>query len=183
MNRKLLLTVLGLSLAAALGIWGLVRQRSKGPEAAASASPLYTGKEPKRKLRLSFPSAEKPGFFAEEGEIYATASQVAQLKQALNLFLAGPKSKQAAPAFPAGSAWREVFLTADGLLVIDLDGAFRADFPGGTSWEYLSLDSLVKTALENFRDAKQVQVLIDGKIEDSLAGHMDISRPLTLADF
>jgi spore germination protein GerM len=178
------------ALAAALALGLLIfaawkwHGRAKGPaKTAAESSPLFTGKETKIKVRLPFPAKDKPGFAVQSADIYQTSSQAAQLKQALNRLFEGPVAPGASPAFPAGFKYREVFVTDKGLAVIDLDADSVKALPGGTTSEFVALYGIVKTALDNFREIKRVQILVDGEAKESLAGHMDISGPLTLEDF
>jgi hypothetical protein len=56
--------------------------------------------------------------------------------------------------------------------------SLRDEHPGGAWTEVLAVYSLVNTLVENFSDVKQVQILIDGNESETLAGHVDISRPL-----
>lgn len=149
------------------------------------ASPLYTGKEAKRKVILSFPAKGQTGFVSVEREIYATASLVNQAKQVLQLLMEGPTSaeKLAAAPFGKGASFREVFLDGQGLAVIDLPFATTQGLSGGTSAEVATLYSIVRTFTANIQGVGRVQILIDGQPAPSLAGHVDTLDPLTLADF
>jgi len=48
---------------------------------------------------------------------------------------------------------------------------------GGTSQELLSVFSIVNT-LTSLPNVKRIKILIDGKEETTLCGHIDISEPL-----
>ena len=50
--------------------------------------------------------------------------------------------------------------------------------PGGSMQELLTVYSLVNTLLVNLPTASAVQILIDGREADTLAGHVDLRRPL-----
>ncbi len=170
-----LLLVLGLPLACG----------KKSSQGTGKASALYTGSEAKRKVQLSFPAKAQAGFVTVEREIYATASLVNQAKQILLLLMAGPlaSEKQAAAPFAPGATYRELFLDDKGLAVVDLPLATARALPGGTSAEVATLYSLVRTFTANVQGVGRVQILIDGQAAASLAGHVDIQDPLTLADF
>jgi germination protein M len=170
-------------LALGLALWRLTHRSAGNVQPLQQESPLYTGKEQKLKVRLCFPSTERSGFVEEGAEIYLTASKGAQVKQLLQHLFHGPKGPGAAPAFPQGFSYREVFVTEKGLAVVDLDPDSVKSLPGGTSSEFVSLYCLVRTLTENFKDLKQVQLLVGGESRESLAGHFDISGPLTLEDF
>lgn len=176
---------LGSLVILALLAWGVWRNRHVSkPVQAVKEFPLYTGKEPLRKIRLTFPSKEKPGFIQENFQIYATESLGAQIKQVLLLLFKGPRIAGAASAFPGGNwRYRDVFIADSGLVVIDLDEQALSLHPGGTTSEYFSLYTLVKSLRDNFAETKKVQLLVGGEVKESLAGHLDISEPLTLESF
>jgi hypothetical protein len=157
----------------------------KSGSAAGQASALYTGKEAKRKVLISFPAKSQAGFATVEREIYATPSLVNQAKQVLLLLMKGPlpEEKQLAAPFAPGATYREVFIDDKGLAVIDLPSATAQALPGGTSCEVATLYCLVRTLTANIQGVGRVQVLIDGEAAPSLSGHVDIEDPLTLADF
>ncbi len=169
-----------LALLLALQFWRNRGGQEGGPASAEEA--LFTGKEPKRKARLLFPAADKPGFVEEQVEIYATASKAAQAKQILRLLFAGPTKPGGASAFPPGWRYREVFITAQGLAVVDLDPEGVLAHPGGTTAEYQSVHTMLKSITDNFKEVRRVQFLVGGEARESLAGHMDVSEPLSPAD-
>jgi hypothetical protein len=158
--------------------------KKSGP-AAGQASPLYTGKEAKRKVALTFPAKNQTGFISVEREIYATESLVNQAKQILLLLMAGPApaETQAAAPFGKDAGYREVFVDGKGLAVLDLPQATVQGLSGGTSGEVATLYSIVRTLTANVTGVGRVQILVDGQVADSLTGHVDIQDPLTLADF
>ena len=157
----------------------------KKNSAGSQSSQLYTGKEAKRKIMLSFPAKAQPGFVTVEREIYATPSMVNQAKQMLQLLMAGPlpSEPQAAAPFGPNASYREVFLDGQGLAVLDLPAATAQGLPGGTSAEVATLFCIVRSFTANIQNVGRVQILIDGQAAPSLAGHVDILDPLTLADF
>ncbi len=178
-RRSLSLIVLTLL----VGLAGACGKR--GGPSQSQASPLYTGKEPKRTVVLTFPAREQAGFVTVEREIFATRSAVNQAKQAVQWLMAGPlpEEKQAAAAFGPGASYREIFLDGAGLAVLDLPAATAQALPGGTSAEVATLYCIVRSLTANVQGVGRVQVLIDGQAAPSLAGHVDIQDPLTLADF
>lgn len=152
---------------------------------ATPASPLFTGKEAKRTVKLTLPARQQPGFVAVEREIYATASLVNQAKQIVMALMAGPGPSEgaAAPCFGPNAVFLEVYLDGKGLAVVDLPAATVSGLPGGTSAEVATLFCLVRTLNANIPQVGRVQVLIDGQVPESLRGHMDLQDPLNLADF
>ncbi len=66
----------------------------------------------------------------------------------------------------------------DKTAVIDLSKEFAEKNVGGSTGEMLSIYSVVDTVTLNFPEVKEVQILVEGKREKTLAGHIDISLPL-----
>lgn len=62
---------------------------------------------------------------------------------------------------------------------VDFSPEIVNNHPGGSVGEILTVYSIVNTIALNFPDAKEVQILVDGKKEKTLAGHIDLSFPLT----
>jgi len=170
-----------------LGVLFLGACGHKDNASAVQSSPLFTGKETRRKVMLTFPARQQAGFVGVEREIFATASAVNQAKQVVLALLAGPSGQgaeaAAAPCFGPQAAFLELYLDGKGLAVLDLPAATVAGLPGGTSAEVATLFCLVRTLGASIPGVGRVQVLIDGQVPESLRGHMDLQDPLTLADF
>src|SRR5947209_5168592 len=58
------------------------------------------------------------------------------------------------------------------------DEAAARPHPGGSSSELLTVYSIVNALTSNLPTITRVQILVDGKEVDSLAGHVDLRRPL-----
>ncbi len=84
-------------------------------------------------------------------------------------------------AFPAGTTVKHVFVTATGEAFVDLGPEILAAHPGGSLNESLTVFALVNAITSTLPDIKAVQILIDGKEVDTLAGHVDLRRPLAKA--
>jgi len=55
------------------------------------------------------------------------------------------------------------------------------DHPGGSAGELITVYSVVNTLTE-LPGVKEVRWLIDGQAVESLAGHLDLSRPVARSD-
>ena len=73
---------------------------------------------------------------------------------------------------------RTVFLTSAGDAYVDLSAELQSNHPGGTTNEILTVYSLVQALTSNLPAVSGVQILIDGKEVDTLAGHLDLRRPI-----
>lgn len=85
-------------------------------------------------------------------------------------------------AVPPGTTLRALFVTADGAAFVDLSGAVSAAHPGGSLNELLTIYTFVQALTTNIPAITSVQLLVDGRETDTLAGHVDMKRPLARAD-
>ncbi len=85
-------------------------------------------------------------------------------------------------AVPAGTTLRALFVTADGAAFVDLSAEVAAAHPGGSLNELLTIYTFVQALTANLPAITSVQLLVDGRETDTLAGHVDIKRPLPRAD-
>jgi hypothetical protein len=59
-----------------------------------------------------------------------------------------------------------------------LSGEVRGKHPGGALDELFTVYAVVNAITVNLPAIMRVQILIDGKEADTLAGHVDLRRPL-----
>ncbi|HYT69201.1 MAG TPA: GerMN domain-containing protein [Vicinamibacterales bacterium] len=81
-------------------------------------------------------------------------------------------------AIPAGVTLRGVFITERGDAFVDLSGDITAKHPGGSLDEIFTVYTLVNALTVNLPAIQRVQILVDGKEVDTLAGHVDLRHPL-----
>ena len=81
--------------------------------------------------------------------------------------------------FPPGTRLRAVYLAADGNLFVDLSGEVTTRHSGGSLDELLTVYALVNALTTNVAEVSAVQILVDGREVDTLAGHIDLRQPLT----
>lgn len=93
------------------------------------------------------------------------------LRAVLHQYMKNPSSHPV----PQGSDVRSVFVTTDGLCVVDLNSELVERHRSGMLVEQFTLLSLIETLAMNFQNMRQVKVLVDGKERYSLAGHADLS--------
>ena len=83
---------------------------------------------------------------------------------------------------PKGTLLYEVYLDEQSTAYLDFSGALSAAHIGGTTAESLTVQTILKTVQSNFgEDIQNAQLLIEGQEVDTIAGHVDISKPLSLA--
>ena len=72
----------------------------------------------------------------------------------------------------------EVFVSARGVAYVDLSKE-ASQGTAGSHDELLSVYSIVNSLTVNFPAVRRVQILLEDRPVDTLAGHVDLSRPLT----
>jgi hypothetical protein len=81
-------------------------------------------------------------------------------------------------AIPASVTLRGVYLTPRGDAYVDLSHEIITGHPGGSLNEALTVYTIVNALTNNVREITGVQILVDGKQVDTLAGHIDLRQPL-----
>ncbi len=66
----------------------------------------------------------------------------------------------------------------EGVLTIDFSSELRANHPGGSAAELLTVYSVVNTMTMNIPEVMRVHILIEGNKIDNIAGHVDCREPL-----
>jgi hypothetical protein len=99
---------------------------------------------------------------------------LAQLQQA-------PPSPLVA-AVPPGTTLRRFYVTDRGDAFVDLGPEITSSHPGGSVAELFTIYAIVNAVTANLPAIGRVQILIDGREVDTLAGHIDLRRPLQRND-
>jgi hypothetical protein len=81
---------------------------------------------------------------------------------------------------PEETEVRSAVVRGGGLLTVDFSGELRDKHPGGSSSELLTVFSIVNTLAENLPAVRSVQITIQGRQVDTIAGHIDCARPLSM---
>ena len=79
---------------------------------------------------------------------------------------------------PSDTNLRAFFISDNGDAFIDLTSQATTSHPGGSTTELLTVYALVNAVTTNLATTQRVQILIDGREVDTLAGHVDLRRPL-----
>jgi hypothetical protein len=84
---------------------------------------------------------------------------------------------------PLGAAAeiRDVYLVDPGLAVIDLNAAFAGEQTSGIMAEELTVTSMIQTLSANLPELTRVKFLVEGKEQETLAGHTDFSGTYDVA--
>ena len=82
------------------------------------------------------------------------------------------------PVIPEGTTLRAFYVTESGDAFVDLSTEVSSRHPGGSSAELLTVYAVVNAVTANLSTVRRVQILIDGREADTLAGHIDLRSPL-----
>ena len=89
-----------------------------------------------------------------------------------------PATAPLVSAIPTGTTLRAFYVTDRGEAYVDLSPEASTMHPGGSAAELLTVYAIVNAVTANLPAIMRVQILLDGKEVDTLAGHMDLRRPL-----
>jgi spore germination protein GerM len=147
--------------------------------AAPAASGTEGAAEAERKInvKLYFEAPDGPGLLAEERAVGFSADLGRQLRLVVEALVRGSTTGLAAPLAPETKVL-EVFVTAAGVAYLDLSKEALTSVRGGSKDELLSVYAIVNSITANFPAVKRVQILVDDHPVATLAGHVDLSRPL-----
>ena len=135
---------------------------------------------PTQVITLYFLRPDGQALSPEPVEIFVTAALLDRLKQTVTALIRGPAPGSGlAPALPAGTPLRDVYLDSAGTLYVDFGQELVSRLPAGSASEVLAAGSLANTLILNFSEVHRVRVLVMGEEITSLSGHMDLSRPLS----
>ena len=156
------------------------RQEAVSPgDAASSSSPSEKSREAKKwNIAVYYPDdqgmkliAVKRMVQAETGDKYTAAMQS---------LMQGTKEKGQTAIIPKQAKLKGVTVKGD-TAYVDFSQDLVRHFSGGSTGEEMLVGSVVNTLTE-FSEIKKVQILIEGKPVESLAGHMDLTVPLARMD-
>jgi spore germination protein GerM len=168
--------------AAALLIWliftGLPRwygQPSRASAAPAPTAPAAPGR--KIKAHLYYVSQDGTRLTGVERDVPYGEGAAAQAHEIVAAQIA-PVADPLVSAVPPGTALRALYVTDRGEAYVDLSRDVVAAHSGGSLDELLTIYTIVNAITANLPAVSSVQLLVDGKEVETLAGHVDLRRPL-----
>lgn len=183
MKRPSLFVVLGLTVTL-VGAWLLIFALPR----------WYGGEKPTVATTTAAPNQPAPGerkitatlfYVSQDGmrlvgvprEVPFGATPADQARRIVESALA-PAPAPYASAVPGGTKLRALFLSPRGDAYVDLSKEISAGHTGGSIDELFTVYSLVNALTVNLPAVSAVQILVEGKEVDTLAGHVDLRRPL-----
>jgi hypothetical protein len=172
-----LVAAFGWGLFAGLPRWYAARARRAGVAATPVAAPAPPAAGPKISARLFYVSEDGTHLTGLDRDVPFGDGPVEQARQIVAAQIA-PVAQPLVSPVPPGTTLRGVFLTQQGEAYVDLSHDISTAHSGGTLDELLTVYSIVDALTVNLPAVKSVQLLIDGKEVATLAGHVDLRRPL-----
>jgi len=183
MSRRVAIVAM-LIVAALAGVWLVFSTAPRwlghasvtAPAASAPGSPTA---ERKIKATLYYISEDGLSLVATERDVSFGDSIVEQARRIVEAQLEGPPPAPLASAIPEGTALRSLFISDRGDAFVDLSPEITTKHPGGALNELFTVYVLVDALTVNLPSITRVQILVNGKETDTLAGHVDVRHPLT----
>lgn len=144
--------------------------------APAEAEPA-AGVEQKITVKLFFLAPDQPALLIEDREVAYSTDLARQVRTVVEELVKGPQ-KGLVGTLPAETKVIDSFVTSAGVAYVDLSKEAAQKHPGGSRGELLSVYSIVNSLAANFPAVKRVQILVEDRQVTTLAGHVDLTRPL-----
>lgn len=138
---------------------------------------------PHIKATLFYASGDGQRLVGVQQDVPLAEGTVAQVRALVTALLATPAAETTlVSTIPEGTTLRGVYVSDRLEVFVDLDATVRTNHKGGSMQELLTVYSIVNTVTVNLPTVSAVQILIDGREADTLAGHVDLRRPLRKND-
>ena len=138
---------------------------------------LPAAAQPKIKATLYYVSEDGLSLPGVQREVPFGDPIVEQARRIIEAQLAEAPPPYASP-IPKGTKLRALYIGDRGDAFVDLSGEARAAHSGGALDEIFTIYAIVNALTVNLPAITRVQILVDGKEADTLAGHVDLRRPL-----
>lgn len=172
----LLKTIMALLLLVWAAAPSTAQQRGYRPDPGSATSETAV-KGPDGSVFLYFADPETGYLTGEARQMDRGDDKTAFYSELVRALISGPEN-DLMPTLPEETSLRALYATAEGTVYVDVSGAVSAHHPGGVRSEMLSVYSMVNTLVLNTNGIREVKILVDGNEAETLAGHVDISRPL-----
>ena len=147
-----------------------------------SVYPPVTGKGGKEKSRekqqvtLYFSDTNERFLFPEKRYVPTDKTREGQATELIKALVDGSKTGLV-NTFPLKTDIISVKIESDQTARINFGQNLAANHPGGSASEMATIYSLTNTLITNIPEIKKVKILIEGKEQESLKGHVDIRNP------
>ena len=179
MSGRAKINLIAIVVAAAGVTWALMRLLSPEPSAAPAATVTAPASTETAHITatLYYGSSDGRALVPVRRDVPAATSVVDQGRQILTVqFQDAPQPY--VQVVPKGTKLRAFYVTERGDAFVDLSGDVVSAHPGGSLTELLTIYAIVNAVTANLPAVQRVQLLVEGKEVDTIAGHVDVRRPL-----
>lgn len=179
---RMLLALAAVALAGVVG-WGLfvgLPRWSAPPRAVAvvaSAATPEEGGDRRIRATLFYVAEGGANLVGVEREVPYGEGAVEQAQRLIEAQLQ-PVAAPLTQAIPEGTGLRAVFITDRGEAYVDMSAEISRNHPGGSLEELFTVYAIVNVLTANLPAITSVQILVDGREVETIAGHVDARRPL-----
>lgn len=132
----------------------------------------------KKMVTLYFSDSEGEYLVGEKREILKKREAREEAEETITELIKGPKGKLI-PTLPLRTKLLSLQLDERGLAKVNFNKALSKDHPGGSSAEIMTVYSIVNSLTLNFPQIRRVQILIEGEVGASIAGHLSLDQPVS----
>jgi germination protein M len=166
----IILGVVGLKL---LNELVLVPRRASGP------LPTLSSSRPRqREIKVYFADKDAVRLAPERRFAEVGAGPAADAKAIMEELIKGPLSAELYPTIPTDTRLLNAYAIGD-MIVLDFTHELQTNHAGGSTGELLTVYSIVNTITQNLEGIRRIQMLVEGEEIESLAGHLDLTKPLS----
>ena len=127
-------------------------------------------------VHLYFSDKDNSFLKAETRDLFHSDSLFEFGKNILEALIEGPKTGLMR-TIPAETALKAFYIIRDGTVYVDMSDTIRDAHPGGVKSELFTIYSMVNSLTLNIPEINAVKILISGKEEMTLDGHIDVRFP------
>jgi hypothetical protein len=185
MTRRAIAALVGAVVVVGFFAWALtvslervMRPGLRAPAEAAAAPERATAPVRHITATLFVGSADGLHLTAVQREVPFGEGPVEQGRQIVLAQIAASANAPLVPVVPPGATVRSFYISERGEAFVDLGPEIVSAHPGGSTAEQLTVYAIVNAVAANLPAVTTVQLLVAGKEADTLAGHIDIRRPL-----
>jgi spore germination protein GerM len=171
------LTILILAAAVTAAFVYIPRWYAESLQVSTTPEPVAAPATPKIKASLFYLSEDGLRLVAVEREVAFAEGTVQQARRLVEAQLEAP-ARPLASAIPEGVRLRALYVDERGQAFVDVSREISTAHSGGALGEILTVYSIVNVLTTNLAAVRAVQILVDGHEVDTLAGHVDLRRPL-----
>lgn len=177
-TRVLVAGVAGLALLVWALFWGAPAwlDRRAAP-AATPAGPDVEAEGRKINATLFFITPDGQQLMTVPREVPYGASPSEQARHIVAAQI-GPAPTSLQSPIPQGVTLKGVFVSEAGEAFVDLSPEAATNHPGGSTAELFTIYAIVNAVTVSLPSVRAVQILIDGREVETLAGHVDLRHPL-----